>query len=102
MSWVKTKTTFKKSSTLEKLLYTNIAIFFFLHIITFLYIASNSISSDFYEFYNKFWESNLLECLSLKAEINHNIKKPFTLISFMFVHQNFWHLFLNLMLLYFY
>ena len=83
------KKNFKRGDSLTKLIYINVGVFLItsiLHVLSFLFMV-NSV-----EFLNYF---------TLPASISYFIKKPWSIITYMFLHQNFIHLLFNMLWLYF-
>ena len=83
------KKNFKRGDSLTKLIYINVGVFLItsiLHVLSFLFMV-NSL-----EFLNYF---------TLPASIPHFIKKPWSIITYMFLHQSFIHLLFNMIWLYF-
>ena len=83
------KKNFKRGNSLTKLIYINVGVFLItsiLHVLSFLFMV-NSV-----EFLNYF---------TLPASISYFIKKPWSIITYMFLHQSFIHLLFNMIWLYF-
>ncbi len=80
---------FKHAGIVEKLIYINLVVF----IATFL---SGRLSPHLFN-----TENILFDWLALPADLDELLKKPWTLLSFGFLHENFIHLFLNLVSLFF-
>ena len=83
------KKNFKRGNSLTKLIYINVGVFLItsiLHVLSFLFMV-NSL-----EFLNYF---------TLPASISYFIKKPWSIITYMFLHQSFIHLLFNMLWLYF-
>ena len=83
------KKNFTRGNSLTKLIYINVGVFLItsiLHVLSFLFMV-NSL-----EFLNYF---------TLPASISHFIKKPWSIITYMFLHQSFIHLLFNMIWLYF-
>ena len=83
------KKNFKRGDSLTKLIYINVGVFLItsiLHVLSFLFMV-NSL-----EFLNYF---------TLPASISYFIKKPWSIITYMFLHQSFIHLLFNMIWLYF-
>lgn len=83
------KIRYKKGNIVEKLIYINIAIF----ILTLLV----SVVQGLYEGQIN-W---LVEWFSLDNELNSLVKKPWSIISYGFLHADFLHILMNLLVLYF-
>ena len=89
--WNDIKSNFKNGSSFTRLLYINLGFFLLYKILTvfgFLFQIENT--SDFVHNY-----------LALPSVTNLFIKNPWTLISYMFVHQDFLHILFNLIWLHF-
>ena len=83
------KKNLKRGNSLTKLIYINVGVFLItsiLHVLSFLFMV-NSV-----EFLNYF---------TLPASISYFIKKPWSIITYMFLHQSFIHLLFNMIWLYF-
>ena len=77
----------KEKNALTKLLYLNIAVFVLINLLKVLmYLFQNTIDISF---------------LCVSSNINILIKKPWTLITYMFVHEDLFHIIVNLFWLYF-
>ncbi|HNW49431.1 MAG TPA: rhomboid family intramembrane serine protease [Prolixibacteraceae bacterium] len=85
--WSEIKNTFKQGSVLSKLIYINLAVFLIIRI-TYVF---------FYLFRVDF---NLLEWLALPSDVHQLATRPWTIITYMFLHFDFLHIFLNLLWLY--
>lgn len=95
MIWKEIKNSFKKGKILDRLIYINLAVFFCIHILIIVLVLTGITEN--------FRSSFILikDWLGLKANIFHILYKPFTLITFMFIHERFLHIFLNILVLYF-
>lgn len=82
------KQTFKSGSTLSRLIYVNLAVFLVFNLIYALMYMSNA------------YPETLLEWLALPADISVLVSRPWTIITYMFLHQSFMHVLFNLMILY--
>ncbi len=83
------KKNFKRGDSLTKLIYINVGVFLFasvLHVLSFLFMV-NSLE--------------ILNYFTLPASISHFIKKPWSIITYMFLHQSFIHLLFNMLWIYF-
>ena len=83
------KKNFKRGDSLTKLIYINVGVFLIasiLHVLSYLFIV------NYLEILNYF---------TLPASISHFIKKPWSIITYMFLHQSFIHLLFNMIWLYF-
>jgi membrane associated rhomboid family serine protease len=84
------KQTFKSGSSLTRLIYINLAIFLIVNIVEIFYFILNRHDS-----YSAF-----LLTFAIPADIHLLIRKPWTLITYMFLHKNFLHILFNLLWLY--
>lgn len=83
------KKTFKNGNGLTKLIYINVGIFLVFQILFVLSFLFNIVELRFSSF------------LALPADLSTLIRKPWTLVSYMFLHQSFFHLLFNMLWLYF-
>ncbi|HKJ43423.1 MAG TPA: rhomboid family intramembrane serine protease [Sunxiuqinia sp.] len=81
------KESFKKGSVLTRLIYVNIGVFVVLRV---LYVLFYLVNQDF----------SLLNWLALPADIHQLAYKPWTLITYMFLHFGFLHILFNILWLY--
>ena len=84
--WKQIKIKIKTSNSYTLLLYANLVVFVLLKIINvldFLFLIEND-----YNLINNY--------LAISSNIYSTIKKPWTIISYMFIHQDFFHLLFNL------
>ena len=86
------KNEFKKSNSLLKLIYINLGVFFLYNI---LFVCDYLLSTSFTN------PSILIEWLALPVLPLDLLKKIWTIITYMFLHQELFHLFFNLFGLYF-
>ena len=85
------KNQYKSGSILIKLIFINVAIFLMVNVIgSLLYLFNVKNGIDF--FYN--W-------LALPSDISELVFKPWTLLTHMFLHQDFFHMLMNMFILYF-
>lgn len=84
------KTSFKSGTYLTRLIYINVAVFLALHIvIIFLFLLNKAYLS-----------TNILSFFAVPAEGHSLVSRPWTPISYMFLHKDFFHLLFNLLWLY--
>lgn len=76
----------KRLNVFEKIIFVNIAVYF----IGWLVFRSQSIHRD----YSLSW-------IELPKDFSEFILKPWSIISYGFAHIDFWHLFMNILILYF-
>ncbi len=87
---------FQMKPALSQLILANVAVWFALAIVQllgFLFEPSGS-SGD------KLWVNTVLQWIGVPAYIPNLIIKPWTIISYMFVQESFWHLFFNMIWLF--
>jgi membrane associated rhomboid family serine protease len=84
------KASFKRGSYLTQLIYINLAVFVFI----------NLVSVVLFLFGTPAHYSPLISWLALPAETNAILFKPWTFVSYMFLHEGFLHLLFNLLWLY--
>jgi len=81
------KESFRQGSVLTRLIYVNVGVFLIVRMIHVLFFLLNK---DF----------SLLGWLSLPADVHQLLLKPWTLITYMFLHFNFLHILFNVLWLY--
>ncbi len=84
------KDTFRNGSNLIKLIYINAALFL---LITLFAIAGFLLK-------NPMIPDGLMRFLSVPASLNSLILRPWTIITYMFVHKDIWHILFNMLWLY--
>ena len=82
------KSRYKKGNIVEKLIYINIVVFFSTYIFQLFQGSTNEIN----------W---LVEWFSLDNGFNSLLKKPWSIISYGFLHADFLHILMNLLVLYY-
>jgi len=84
------KASFKQGSYLTQLIYVNLAVFVFVNLLTvFFFLAGESIYS-----------SPIISYLAVPADIYELLWKPWTVITYMFLHEAFLHILFNMLWLY--
>ncbi len=83
---------FRYSGVLEKLLIANISVFLIIRIV-------NSISRLFLRDYFSF--ADVTNLLAIPADPSEMLHRPWTLITYMFLHWDFFHLLFNMLFLYY-
>ncbi len=81
------KESFKKGSILTRLIYVNIGVFLFLRILNVFFFLLNE-------------ELSLINWLALPADFNQLQFKPWTVVTYMFLHYSFMHILFNILWLY--
>jgi membrane associated rhomboid family serine protease len=90
------KSFFKSNSGLPKLLLINIAVWLIIYLgreIAFLYSASGNETE-------LRWIENVQLWLAIPASVPNFLARPWTIITYMFLHIEFWHLLFNMLWLY--
>ncbi|MBS2210497.1 rhomboid family intramembrane serine protease [Carboxylicivirga mesophila] len=86
------KQSYRQGGVLTKLIYINIGVFIAIRLLqVFFSFSSGSGSAQYYP---------LLEWVSVPADLSKLLFKPWTLISYMFVHYDFLHILFNMLYLY--
>jgi len=88
--WDDIKKTFSNGSNLTKLIYINIAVFILLTIVAVIGFLLN----------NQKIAETALNIFSVPSSLNSLLLKPWTLITYMFVHKDIWHILFNMLWLY--
>ena len=84
------KDSFRKGSTLTRLIYINLAVFVVVNLVEVVYFLLNRHSSYSY----------LLQLFTLPADLETLARRPWTLVTYMFLHKNFMHILVNILWLY--
>ena len=84
------KESFRKGTTLHKLIYLNLGLFLAVQIVRIILFLSNS-----YGLFNDF-----LDYLAIPANLDVLAKRPWTFVTYMFLHVDFIHILFNLLWLY--
>ena len=84
------KESFRKGNTLHKLIYLNLGLFLTVQIVRIVLFLSNS-----YELFDGF-----LDYLAVPANLEVLGRRPWTIITYMFLHVDFIHILMNLLWLY--
>jgi membrane associated rhomboid family serine protease len=88
--WDDIRHTFRNGSTLTKLIYINIAVFILITLAAlFGYLLNNPLLSD-----------TLLDLISVPASVKALLLRPWTILTYMFVHKDIWHILFNMLWLY--
>lgn len=87
------KQSYKKGTTLNKLIYINLGVFLALHIAVIILVLANQF--DRTESINE-----ILKYLAVPADLSMLIKRPWTLLTYMFTHGQLYHILFNMMVLY--
>ena len=82
------KSRYKKGNIVEKLIYINVAVFFSTFIFQLFQGSANEINL-------------LVNWFSLDDDVNSLLKKPWSIISYGFLHADFLHILMNLLVLYY-
>ncbi|MBN1388394.1 MAG: rhomboid family intramembrane serine protease [Bacteroidales bacterium] len=84
------KEQFRKGTNLLKLIYINAAVFIVMAVLQIISVLSN----------NPNISSSVVEFLAVPASFSALILKPWTVITYMFLHESFWHILFNMLWLY--
>jgi len=87
------KSSYKKGTALNKLIYVNVGLFLLLHIIVIFLVLINQIGRD--ESINE-----ILYYLAVPSDLQSLAHRPWTLITYMFTHGALFHLIFNVLILY--
>jgi len=84
------KDSFRQGSILTKFIYLNIGVFLVVKIIQIILYLFNSPDNTM----------NFLRWLAVSADFSELIRKPWTVVTYMFLHENFIHILFNMLWLY--
>ena len=84
------KASFRKGTTLHKLIYLNLGLFLAVHLVRMILMLSNA--SELHD--------NFLRYLAIPSNLDVLIRRPWTLFSYMFLHEGFIHILFNMLWLY--
>jgi membrane associated rhomboid family serine protease len=88
--WDEIKLTFKKGSSLNRLIYINIAVFLTLTLFAVIgFLLKNAEISE-----------KTLNLISVPSSLGVLLTRPWTLITYMFVHKDIWHILFNMLWFY--
>jgi membrane associated rhomboid family serine protease len=88
--WDDIKITFSKGSNLTRLIYINIAVFFLITVVAVISFLLN----------NPGISAKALNLFSVPSSIKSLLVRPWTIITYMFVHEGIWHILFNMLWLY--
>jgi membrane associated rhomboid family serine protease len=84
------KFSIRNGSVLTRLIYINLGVFLFIHIVAIFFFLFNNGSFPF----------GIIRFLAVPADLSALTAKPWTLLSYMFLHKDFFHILFNLLWLY--
>ena len=87
--WKDIKTKFRSGNVLIKFIYVNAAAFLFINILNLFFWLTN---------YSGF---PLVSILGVPASLQKLLFQPWSLFTYMFIHENIWHILFNMLVLYF-
>jgi membrane associated rhomboid family serine protease len=88
--WDEIKKTFSKGSSLNKLIYINITVFLLITIIAAVgFLLKNAEISE-----------KILNLISVPSSLGVLLTRPWTLVTYMFVHKDIWHILFNMLWFY--
>lgn len=93
------KDSFKSGSTLTKLIYINLAVFVFAKLAFVIFYIFTPSLGDFHTT-KAYFELYYLKFLELPASLEQLLYRPWSIISYMFLHFDFFHILFNLLWLY--
>ena len=76
---------FQQGTLLVKLIYINVAVFLFIRLAGMLLLLFNV------------YDLSLLPYLQFPASLEHWLYRPWTVLTYMFVHYDFWHILINML-----
>ncbi len=88
--WDDIKKTFRNGSNLTRLIYINIALFILITIVAIIGFLLN----------NPEISAKTLNLFSVPSSFKALLVRPWTLITYMFVHKDIWHILFNMLWLY--
>jgi membrane associated rhomboid family serine protease len=88
--WDDIKRTFRNGSNLIKLIYINIAVFIMINLVAIIGFLIK----------DPFLSEKALNLFSVPALFSSVIARPWTIITYMFLHQDIWHILFNMLWLY--
>ncbi len=87
--WDSIKRFFRDNNVLGRLIMINAGVWLILQIVnTFLWL------------FRSHWYPQIIQFLAIHSNLRHLVIHPWTLITYMFVHEGFWHLLFNMLWLY--
>jgi len=88
--WDEIKNTFRNGSSLMRLIYINIGVFLLITILAVIgFLLNNPVISE-----------KTMDLLSVPSAVMALILRPWTVITYMFVHKDIWHILFNMLWLY--
>jgi membrane associated rhomboid family serine protease len=88
--WDDIKLTFRNGSNLTRLIYINITVFVLITIVAGIGFLLNNMGIS----------GKALDLFSVPASVNALLRRPWTLITYMFTHKDIWHILFNMLWLY--
>jgi membrane associated rhomboid family serine protease len=88
--WEDIRKTFRNGNNLTKLIYINIAVFILITITAVIGFLLN----------NQFISEKALNILAVPSSLKALMLRPWTLVSYMFLHKDIWHILFNMLWLY--
>lgn len=83
---------FKKGDVLTRLISVNIAVFLIVNVVWLISFLSGN---------GNYWSKIIVSWLSVPAGLSQLVYKPWTILTYMFLHEDLFHVLFNLMFLYF-
>ncbi|MBN1182977.1 MAG: rhomboid family intramembrane serine protease [Bacteroidales bacterium] len=93
------KNTFKRGSTLARLIYINVAVFIILKIVYLFFFFIYGASVPMIQLKGMYFDK-VIGLFAIPADFSAIIKQPWSLITYMFLHEGFLHILFNMLWLY--
>lgn len=93
------KSSFKNGNTLTKLIYVNVGVFFLIQIIHLVFFLTTPGGIGLYESDMQFFHK-VVSKLAVPADISTLAHKPWTILTYMFMHEGLWHILFNMLILF--
>lgn len=97
--WNEIKASFKSGSALTKLIYVNLGVFIFVRVLYVVYFLLNPDGLPT-QFRADYFQNKYLVYLMVPADFKLMILRPWTIVSYMFLHYDFLHVLFNVLVLY--
>lgn len=87
--WRDIKTTFGSGNTLVKFIYVNVGVFLLINLLNLIF------------WLGKLQEFSIISFLGVPASLKSLLYQPWSILTYMFLHENIWHILFNMLVLYF-
>ena len=85
--WDNIRSVFKKGSIVSKLIYINLAVFVIIALVNIIAFLFNSPQIT----------EKVVKALAVPSSLPALLRRPWTIITYMFTHEGFWHIFFNVL-----